>query len=556
MVASKHGPSRSSGALLPGLLARVFASVGLVLVLVLSTFDSSTGASNSSRAARSPSRINRTDTLWVFDADFEDLYGHNAGIGDLGAPGDSATGWYTYDHTAFPPQPSHWHRDSHLSYQDGSPPDSSFWCGRAHPCWKQMGYGNLWLQYLWRDFDLSAYAGLPVQLHFRQQLALEKGFDFGHVDVAIVVDSLPGTYSTVYSITNPGFGGAGSPQDWGSPLTGEVAIDISAFAGARVRIRWRVESDYSTSSEDTAPGSPLGPAVADGGWYIDEVGITADGTQIYHADFDDPIAPDNGNWNVESGQGGQSGIVWRRVPAGVSRQSPWSGRSYYLAATEAGSDSLCLGQRARLVSPLIPFPSCDDLILFVDGYFEPTITDPYSSSISASVGGNPECVRASSQFETVGWVVSAVPGTLHWFSSIDVSPTDDLLALMFQQEANAAPSGRGLMIDRVRVAALNPATGVPDESASGPIALCTPNPCASLATILVRAVPLRDVTLCVFTVAGREVLCVRGRCDVRGTYEYDWDGTLSDGSQVPSGVYLVRAECGGSTATTKLVRLR
>jgi hypothetical protein len=80
------------------------------------------------------------ETLWIFDADFEDLTGDNAG-------------WTSYDRSGTLAVENYWHKDTiringftHLG-------DSTWWCGKYDPCWRQpRGYGNDWMQLLWRSF--------------------------------------------------------------------------------------------------------------------------------------------------------------------------------------------------------------------------------------------------------------------------------------------------------------------------------------------------------------------------------------------------------------------
>ncbi|MCK4510896.1 hypothetical protein KAW64_04110, partial [bacterium] len=144
----------------------------------------------------------RAETLWIFDADFEDLVGDNAG-------------WTTYDRTGTLAVPNHWHKDTiringfeHLG-------DSTWWCGKYDPCWRQpRGYGNNWLDCLSRDFLLSSWSdpGDEVVFEWDQRLAMEKDYDYGYVDVS----SDGGlNWATIAVFNNPGFpGNAGSSQDW------------------------------------------------------------------------------------------------------------------------------------------------------------------------------------------------------------------------------------------------------------------------------------------------------------------------------------------------------
>ncbi|MCK4680066.1 hypothetical protein KAT82_03005, partial [bacterium] len=82
----------------------------------------------------------RLETLWIFDADFEDLVGDNAG-------------WTAFDVSGTLGMDNYWHHDTiringftHLG-------DSTWWCGTYNECWRQpRGYGNNWMQILERHF--------------------------------------------------------------------------------------------------------------------------------------------------------------------------------------------------------------------------------------------------------------------------------------------------------------------------------------------------------------------------------------------------------------------
>jgi hypothetical protein len=98
----------------------------------------------------------RVETLWIFDADFEDLVGDNAG-------------WLSEDRSGTLAVPNYWHKDTiringftHLG-------DSTWWCGKYDPCWRQpRGYGNDWTQVLSRAFpEVSEYAGQAIEIRFR-----------------------------------------------------------------------------------------------------------------------------------------------------------------------------------------------------------------------------------------------------------------------------------------------------------------------------------------------------------------------------------------------------
>ena len=184
----------------------------------------------------------RMETLWIFDADFEDLLGDNAG-------------WTSTDMSGTLAVTNYWHKDTiringfeHLG-------DSTWWCGTYNPCWRQpRGYGNDWYQLLYRDFpEVATYTdpGDTLILEYDQRVAMELNYDYGYTDVSADGGS---TWTTVARCCNAGFAGTpGISRDWDSvewQAPGHVSVDLSDYAGQEIRIRFRFESDDAYSSQD------------------------------------------------------------------------------------------------------------------------------------------------------------------------------------------------------------------------------------------------------------------------------------------------------------------
>ena len=157
---------------LPGRGAGTTALLSVAIVFLLATVAAAGPAADAIRrvAAPSPDAPNasrttaRTDTLWIFDAGFEDLLGDNAG-------------WIGEDLSGTLAQENCWHKDTiringftHLG-------DSTWWCGKYDPCWRQpRGYGNNWYQLLSRDFPevaLHTDPGDTLILEYDQRVAME-----------------------------------------------------------------------------------------------------------------------------------------------------------------------------------------------------------------------------------------------------------------------------------------------------------------------------------------------------------------------------------------------
>jgi hypothetical protein len=103
-----------------------------------------------------------------------------------------------------------------------------------------------------------------------------------------------------------------------------------------------------------------------------------------------------------------------------------------------------------------------------------------------------------------------------------------------------------------------PGTGVPDdgvplEFAFRPVA---PNPFAAGTTMRLALPATERVTLRVYTVSGRLVRTLVDETLSAGDHALTWDGRDRRGRACASGVYLVRLEAGGRTASRKAVLIR
>ena len=131
-------------------------------------------ATPSTSAYGDPNAVD-AEVLWIFDADFSDLAGDNAG-------------WLSCDMSGTTAQDNYWHRDfirvsgfPHLGLM-------TWWCGTNRPCcWRQpRGYGNGWRQCLHRDFPLATWSapGDLVVFEFDQRFAMEHNCDYGQLEIS------------------------------------------------------------------------------------------------------------------------------------------------------------------------------------------------------------------------------------------------------------------------------------------------------------------------------------------------------------------------------------
>jgi hypothetical protein len=206
----------------------------------------------------------RTETLWIFDADFEDLLGDNAG-------------WTSYDRSGSTGYINYWHKDT--IRMSGFPHlgDSTWWCGTYDDCWRQpRGYGNDWVCILSRNFPevtVGSEPGDALQLEYDQRIAIEARYDYGYTDVSTDGGA---TWTTVTSVTNPGFPGTPGPgMSWNNThpsCPGHEIIDLSEFAGEDLALRFRFEStrrparaSTERGSSTTSPGTSM---TSSSGWTI------------------------------------------------------------------------------------------------------------------------------------------------------------------------------------------------------------------------------------------------------------------------------------------------
>ena len=293
----------------------------------------------------------RVETLWIFDADFEDLLGDNAG-------------WTSEDRSGTLAIENYWHKDTIRINGYVWLGDRTWWCGTYDPCWRQpRGYGNDWYQVLSREFPevaLNTDPGGTLVLEYDQRVAMENDYDYGYTDVSIDGGE---TWTTVGSVENPGFAGTpGMSQDWTStnPLSpGHVSLDLSDYAGLPVSIRFRFESDCAYSSQDQWNNPPFNSCL-DGAWQLDNIALY--NTNPSGADpfwLDDCESPGDNGWvhegipaRSQTGVTFQRGLYgtdfWTNRPFTCDEQSGWM-----YAAVDPLTSRMVDGEDTWLVSPPI-----------------------------------------------------------------------------------------------------------------------------------------------------------------------------------------------------------
>jgi hypothetical protein len=492
-----------------------------------------------------PLERSRRGTLWIFDADFEDLAGDNAG-------------WTTSDRSGRPPSANYWHKDTIRINGFEYLGDSTWWCGRVDTtgCWKQpRGYGNCWTCYLERELPLSDWSepGDDVVLEWDQRYAMETAYDYGHVDVSTDGGS---TWTTIDSYTNPNFIGAGIPQDWDSPSSGHPVHSLDWCAGSDVALRFRFESDWFYSAEDVYVNSH--GSVEDGAWQIDNVTFRVNDAVVW---LDDCEAPGDNGWVHDAFPGeGQTGIAFRRVyeefedPVTHEHHEGWM-----MAAYDTITGTTVDGQHSMLRSPLVDVGGAPQVVAEWTGW----VDIPEGSNDRARIGRrlmtDPACAEGNGS--DYFWSYDKYNSTgSHWVTGRrDCDRPDGHDWFDITLDIICSPSGvHGLcfVLDRLRI-------GVPVETAvpeGGPpgarVELAGPSPFSTSTTIRFVIPATGHVAIRIHDLAGRLVRTLVDAEQGFGEHEVIWDGRTDSGARAASGVYFLRMESGGFRSVDKLVLLR
>jgi hypothetical protein len=438
----------------------IAAAIGTVLALVVgaSAYDNSI-----TRESRVPNPVStgavtlensRLETLWIFDADFEDLVGDNAG-------------WTSYDRSGTLGSQNFWHHDTiHMWSQDPSYPlgTSTWWCGTYDECWRQArGYGNNWQQHLERHFTETASDAGDITLEFDQRYALEKDYDYAYVDIRSAATS--DTFVTLMMGCNSGFAGTpGMNQDWTHNnaqynTQGHMVIDITPFAqGQEFDLRFRMESDGAYSSQDQWDSPPQSPCL-DGAWQLDNITVTSsiNGQLFYDdAEGDDPWTHDDA---VASGQ---IGVTWWRGQFGIDfitgRDFTCDDRqvgSWMYAAVDPFTSQMVDNQDSWLVSPPIDVSGAAKLVGHWDQWVDlPRPTDDVFN-LSLASDDLYACVTSLDGFvdESPGaWYGGPFWG--NWYDDWDAFAGNDWLAIRWEVWNGGEGDGThmaGVLCNRQRV---------------------------------------------------------------------------------------------------------
>lgn len=175
----------------------------------------------------------------------------------------------------------YWHTDTLNAYAGAN----SWWCGKEDASWPGgWGYGNSWNQWIETPELSFAAAKDSICLDFMHRYDVEQDYDFCFLNIS-TDDWATSTTLATYNDT------LGLHNTWAAEH-----INLSAYAGLDVRIRFRFESDGGWSDEDGDN--------TQGAWFLDNV-IVYDGSKTTY--FEDN-ADDHVNFLVNPGN-----YLWTRL---------------------------------------------------------------------------------------------------------------------------------------------------------------------------------------------------------------------------------------------------
>jgi hypothetical protein len=198
-----------------------------------------------------------------------------------------------------------------------------------------------------------------------------------------------------------------------------MTLDLSAFSGEAIDVRFRFESDGAYSSQDQWDNPPF-HSVLDGAWQIDNITLRG-GSPPSVIFFDDCESPGDNGWiHDDIPAQGQAGVtfwrglygtdLWTNRPFSCDEQSGWM-----YAAVDPMTSRMVDGENAWLVSPPINIEGADKLVGQWDMWVDlPRPTNDIFNLAMASHDGV-ECWEWYIPWEDPGWWY----GGPFWRSDVD-----------------------------------------------------------------------------------------------------------------------------------------
>jgi hypothetical protein len=493
--------------------------------------------------------VRSPDTLWIFDADFEDLVGDNAGC-------------VSEDWSGTPANINYWHKDTLRTDGFDYLGDSTWWCGTYDDCWLQhRGYGNNWLCLLLRGFpevEAVCETGDELTLEYDQRWAMEACYDYGYTELSTDGGE---TWTTLTYVTNPGFACSqpGPSQDWDSAgiwgMYGHTVLDLSEYAGHSLTLRFRFESDSIYSSSDQWNNPPMNSCL-DGAWQLDNIAWYVNDEQVW---LDDCESPGDNGWSTEGAPAsGQTGVAYERRYEEFGGHAGWM-----MAAYDTTTGGMVPGQLSVLFPPPIPITGIDHVVARWEGWLD--LPDG---------GGSDDYIRFTmaqyDQFECAERLLWASVYSIayldeepaRWITFDDSVPcySRDWLVLGVEARglSGASEHGVGFVVDRMRVG-VPLQTGVDGGGLAAWILQPWPSPFSDATSVRYGLAAEGHAVLRIYDLSGRVVRTLVDAVIEAGPHTARWNGTADSGERVASGVYFVKLESDGAqgpAVTRKLVMLR
>ncbi|MCK4510880.1 hypothetical protein KAW64_04030, partial [bacterium] len=440
-------PRLLSGFMVGALLMLCAGGAGARNVIVESPIAGSAIA-GPNRSSSTETRGARLETLWIFDADFSTITGDDA--------------WTSTDRSGTIGMDNYWHHDTIRMTGFEHLGDSTWWCGRNSPCWRQpRGYGNDWTQILERHFTEASGLSGVLTLEYDQRFAMEKQYDYGYVDIRSSLTS--DAWETVVTVTNPGFeGSAGTSQDWDSVHPdggGQVSVDITSQGmSVEFDLRFRFESDAAFSSQDQWDNATH--SVQDGAWQLDNITILDDGMPVF---YDDAESYGQNGWvHEDTPASGQSGVAFWRGRFGIDfvtgRVFTCDDRpvgTWMFAAVDPFSSAMIDDQWTWLMSPPIDISGAEKLVGQWDMWLDMPELSGDGFDLFLASDDLEECVTDPDGFvdEDPGWWYGG-PFWGTWTDDWDAFAGNDWLSIVWdvrQRLDPEPPHMAGIFVNRTRV---------------------------------------------------------------------------------------------------------
>ncbi len=521
-----------------------------------------TVATTSPEVILDPPPVARTeyDTVYVLTEDFDDT-----------TPGTLPDGWVSVDQTAVQDE-SFWHVSDRYVHEGSQ----AWWCGTNFPLGD--GYGNLWRQELDLTVDLTAVSGAVgiswfqyFDAEWEQPEAPHDAWDGGTFRV-----STDGG-STWEVITPEG----GFPkadiyafflQDGGDPVPGwsgsaapaweRVMVDLSAYAGSEIMVRWDFASDMFASTED---GGYTREYTA---WFIDEVTVgNLTGDTYYEDNMEGTPGPE---WSAHAGTIPPSGDWWDVVDS--SHPQPDD-----LAVFTSMPNGLYVGDRNSSLG--------DGTYATIDHDLHPLDNVIELPSVDLSQDPDMTTVWLEWQERMKGdgegaylYLDASVDGGDHWteieqrviagkegwstktYNVTSYRNKDDVRFRLRAGSGTAETHYVYWYVDDLKlyylVEGLGVADGAPGAGVSTELHPATPNPFNPFTQISYTLESAGAVSLQVYDVSGHRVRTLVSESQNAGRHTVTFDGRNDQGAALPSGVYTARLAAPGSVQTTRMLLLK